>query len=111
MANAMRRLLLTAAVIATLGGAGSQPSVAQVIGRAVEPVGRGPINPSRSPRIDTGRPLIGLDQEKLSSYRDQIENRLEQDRMSGRATTANGARQMRNLEGELGRVDGAMNGH
>lgn len=68
-----------------------------------------PIDPSLTPRPGASQPMSGLDQEKLNAYRDQLDSRMLDDRMSGRNQTPGGARDMRNLNAELGRVNGALN--
>jgi hypothetical protein len=96
-----------ALLVALLGAAAAAPAMAQAIVRPRSSVPSSPVDPRIVPP-PAGRPLGGLDQEKLSSYRGQIQSRMEQLRMSGRDATPDGAREMRNLESELGRVNGAM---
>src|SRR5919198_6351958 len=65
-----------------------------------------PINPSRSPPVGSA-PTSGLDQQKLLDYRNQLQSRQLQDRMSGRDMTPGGSQDRRTLDNELGRVNGA----
>jgi hypothetical protein len=108
----LRRQFLSRAVALVLiaSAAGLQGAAAQTIDRGPEAIGRRPINPGIS-LPQPGQSVSGLDAQKLDTYRTQIQNQMERDRLSGRDMTPGGARQMQNLDGALGRVNGALNQH
>jgi hypothetical protein len=104
--RAVRASMLAALLVAAaLHGAAAQPVPQDRRGATISP-----INPGVTPLPGARQPMSGLDQQKLSSYRDQLESRMQQDRMSGRDMTPGGSRDMRNLGSELGRVNGALGG-
>jgi hypothetical protein len=67
-----------------------------------------PIDPGLTPHSGGGQPMSGLDQQKLDVYRDELDSRMLDNRLSGRDLTPGGARETRGLDAELGRVNGAL---
>jgi hypothetical protein len=70
--------------------------------------GPSPIDPTLN--IPPSGPLSSLDEQKLESYRTNLQNRMEALRLYGRNTTPGGAMEMNRLQGEVGRINDALQG-
>ena len=104
----MRKLFVT--LLGALMLAGASAAFAQSVepnpgSRLTQPF---PVNPALTPHPGGGQPMSGLDQQELLNYRNQLESRSQEDRMSGRDLTPGGARETRGLNAELGCVNGAL---
>ncbi|MDB5408694.1 MAG: hypothetical protein JWL84_3606 [Rhodospirillales bacterium] len=110
MRDPNRRLIRNAtALLAVLAAVFSTQATAQSVGHFPDTFRPTPLDPRPAPLLQPGQPLSGLDRDRLSVYRNQIQSRMEDDRLSGRSTTPGGAHEMLNLSGELDRVNGALN--
>jgi hypothetical protein len=103
------RLLWASALVLAFYAAGLEGATAQTIGRGPEAVGRRPFNPGIA-LPHPGQAVSGLDAQKLQTYRTQLQNQIDQNRLSGRDMTPGGMRQTQSLDAEVGRVNGALNG-
>ena len=109
MTNATFRTSVAAAVtILLVTAAACGLAEAQLSEPGAQVVRPSPVDPGLTPNPGTVQPMSGLEQEKLGAYRDRLESRMLDQRMSGRDLTPGGAREMRNVGGALGRVDGAL---